>query len=115
MLRPCSACARHVRPALPCPFCGAPPAPEPVARPALRVVGPVGRAVLFLGAALLAPACGDDDGGADAAAATDTGVAMDAGRDAAEADAGPSDAAPVEEQTLFPPYGAPPEELSRLV
>ena len=99
-------------------------AAPPKAKPRIRLVASMGRAMIFLGAtALVAPACGDDDGGTDGGAGesgiVDTGSPMvDAGLDAGgDVDSGPepTDGGPVEEMMLFPPYGTPPEELSRLV
>lgn len=120
-LHPCPSCNRHVSPAAACPFCGEPLSVAPRARtqPTHRVRA---RAAVFLGAALLLPACGDDDstGGADArvsveAGASETGTPDLGTPDSGPADTGPPDLGPEPDFGVFPPYGTPPAELADLV
>lgn len=93
-LRPCPGCSRHVVVgAATCPFCGT-AITAPVARRATnaRPISQLTRVAIFAaGAALLAPACGDDSspGSSDAAVEPDVPVAH--------------------------PYGAPPAGLATIL
>ncbi|MCC7541585.1 MAG: hypothetical protein IT379_35530, partial [Deltaproteobacteria bacterium] len=111
-LRPCPSCRRHARPTESCPFCGA-SLDDAAVSPALAIHRVRARAAVYLGAALMLTACGDDDGTTDGGT-SDTGIAIDAtgpdlggAPDTGPADTGPPDTGPEPDFGVFPPYGTP--------